>query len=191
MKYWYHFAIMFEALFILTTIDAGTRIARYLFQETLGKVHPKFGQTNWLPGAVLATGLVTAGWGLLVYTGQINTIWPMFGIANQLLAVLALALVTTVIIHLGRPKYMPLVTLLPMLFVMATTLSAASIMVGNQWSVITSPDAPRAAVTINALNMGLTLFVTLSVLTVVLIAASRWVSLWMGVRPLPAERPPD
>ena len=65
MKYWYHFAIMFEALFILTTIDAGTRIARFLLQEALGKVHPKFEQTDWLPGALLATFLVTAGWGLL------------------------------------------------------------------------------------------------------------------------------
>ena len=66
MKYWYHFAIMFEALFILTTIDTGTRIARFLLQEALGKVHPKFGQTDWLPGAVLATLLVTVGWGVLV-----------------------------------------------------------------------------------------------------------------------------
>src|SRR5207344_131613 len=73
MKYWYHFAIMFEALFILTTIDTGTRIARFLLQEALGKVHPKFEKTDWLPGSVLATLVVTAGWGLLVQTGSIDT----------------------------------------------------------------------------------------------------------------------
>jgi carbon starvation protein len=179
MKYWYHFAIMFEALFILTTIDAGTRIARYLFQETLGKIHPKFGQTNWLPGALVTTAVVTAGWGILVHTGQINTIWPMFGIANQLLAVLALALVTTFLIHAGRHKYAPLLTLLPMLFVTTTTLSAGTIMIQNQGEDIV---AGKNA-TVNALNMGLTVFVILCVMSLVVIAASRWVSAWMGVRP--------
>src|SRR5438067_6240772 len=87
MKYWYHFAIMFEALFILTTIDAGTRIARFLLQEALGRAFPSFERTDWLPGALLATFVVTAGWGALIWAGSISTIWPMFGIANQLLAV--------------------------------------------------------------------------------------------------------
>ena len=105
MKYWYHFAIMFEALFILTTIDTGTRIARFLLQEALGRVYRPFERTDWLPGAVLATALVTAGWGVLVYTGSIDTIWPMFGIANQLLAVVALALVTTWLVNTGRGRY--------------------------------------------------------------------------------------
>ncbi len=102
VKYWYHFAIMFEALFILTTIDAGTRIARFLLQEALGRVVPKFERTDWLPGALLTTFLVTAGWGILVQSGSISTIWPMFGIANQLLAVMALGLVTTLLINSGR-----------------------------------------------------------------------------------------
>src|SRR5690242_1252492 len=75
MKYWYHFAIMFEALFILTTIDAGTRIARFMLQEAMGKIHPQLGRTDWMPGAAFATAVVTAGWGLLVYTGSIDTIW--------------------------------------------------------------------------------------------------------------------
>src|SRR5262249_56936947 len=104
LKYWYHFAIMFEALFILTTIDTGTRIARFLLQEALGKVHKKFEQTDWLPGSVLATLVVTAGWGILVETGSIDTIWPMFGIANQLLAVIALCLGTTPPVHTGRRR---------------------------------------------------------------------------------------
>src|SRR5581483_9476283 len=128
MKYWYHFAIMFEALFILTTIDAGTRIARFLLQEALGKVHPKFERTDWLPGAALATFVVTAGWGVLIATGSIDTIWPMFGIANQLLAVIALCLVTTLLVNTGRARYAP-ITLLPMLFVIATTMTAAGKMI--------------------------------------------------------------
>src|SRR5215831_11352840 len=112
---------MFEALFILTTIDTGTRIARFLLQESLGKLLPRFERTDWAPGAILSTLLVTAGWGALVATGSIGTIWPMFGIANQLLAVLALCLVTTLLINTGRGKYAP-ITLLPMLFVTATTM---------------------------------------------------------------------
>ena len=125
MKYWYHFAIMFEALFILTTIDAGTRIARFLLQEMLGKVHPQIraNRLAW-PGAILATAAVTAGWGILVYTGSIDTIWPMFGIANQLLAVVALSVVTTLLVNTGRGRY-AWVTLLPMLFVLSTTMTAA------------------------------------------------------------------
>jgi carbon starvation protein len=174
MKYWYHFAIMFEALFILTTIDAGTRIARYLFQETLGKVYPKFAQPNWLPGAIFTSLLVTAGWGILVQTGQITTIWPMFGIANQLLAVMALALVTTMLINSGKGRYAP-VTLLPMLFVTTTTLTAGKIMISTQLDNIQN----GTNTTINAMNMGLTIFVIASVCTLVLIAVNRWLTVWL------------
>src|SRR3954469_4542971 len=124
MEDWYHFAIMFEALFILTTIDTGTRIARFLLQESLANVYKPFEKTDWLPGSVLATFIVTASWGGLVWSGSIETIWPMFGIANQLLAVIALCLVTTVLMNSGRGRY-AWVTLLPMLFVSTTTLSAA------------------------------------------------------------------
>jgi carbon starvation protein len=175
MKYWYHFAIMFEALFILTTIDAGTRIARYLFQETLGKVHPKFARPNWLPGAIVTTLLVTSGWGILVYTGRIDTIWPMFGIANQLLAVMALALVTTVLVNSGKGRY-ALVTLLPMLFVTTTTLTAGKIMIFKQLDNLRNEIEP----TKNALNLGLTLFVIVSVCMLVLIAVARWLAVWLG-----------
>src|SRR5204863_6039998 len=127
VKYWYHFAIMFEALFILTTIDTGTRIARFLMQETLGQAWPQFGKTDWLPGSIAATGIVTLGWGSLVMTGSIGTIWPMFGIANQLLAVLALCLVTTLLFNSGRGRY-AWVTLIPMVFVTSTTMTAGSLM---------------------------------------------------------------
>ncbi len=132
MKYWYHFAIMFEALFILTTIDTGTRIARFLLQETLGNVFPRFQRPDWVPGAVIATLAVTVAWAALVQTGSISTIWPMFGIANQLLAVVALCLMTTVLVNKGKARY-AWVTLLPMLFVTSTTLSAGAQMVGGQF----------------------------------------------------------
>ncbi len=136
IKYWYHFAIMFEALFILTTIDAGTRIARFLFQEALGKVYKPFERADWLPGALFATAVVTLGWGGLIATGSIDTIWPMFGIANQMLAIIALCVVTTVMTNSGRGRYAP-ITLLPMAFIVSTTVTAAYQMVtGPFWVMI-------------------------------------------------------
>ena len=183
VKYWYHFAIMFEALFILTTIDTGTRIGRFLLQETLGKVYRPFERTDWLPGSIFATAVITAGWGLLVSTGSIGTIWSMFGIANQLLAALALCLVTTMIINSGRGRYAP-ITLLPMLWVTTTTLNAGGIMSlrfvaeiqGGNW--------------VGLLNLGLTLFVIVSVSVVMLIAVSRWAAVAFGmVRPTDVTDP--
>jgi carbon starvation protein len=178
LKYWYHFAIMFEALFILTTIDAGTRIARFLVQEAMGRIHPKLGRTDWMPGAAFATALVTAGWGILVYTGSIDTIWPMFGIANQLLAVMALAIVTTLLVNSGRGRYAP-VTLLPMLFVVSTTMTAGVTMVGTSFPAMYAAGQPLKA----TLCIILTVFVMVTVGTLLLIAASRWVAVWGGLMP--------
>ncbi len=110
LKYWYHFAIMFEALFILTTIDAGTRIARFLVQEFLGRIWKPLGDLKWWPAALLSTGLVVLGWGYFIYTGSVETIWPMFGMANQLLAVIALAVVTTILFNAGRGRFAPVTT---------------------------------------------------------------------------------
>jgi carbon starvation protein len=183
MKYWYHFAIMFEALFILTTIDTGTRIARFLVQETLGQVHPKFAQTDWLPGAALATAAVTAGWGLLVYTGSIDTIWPMFGIANQLLAVLALTLVTTLLVNTGRGRYAP-ITILPMLFVVSTTMTAGVEMVGWRFPALIEQGQKLKGV----LCIAMTVFVMVSVMTLLLLAASRWVAVFGGLVPVREEK---
>ncbi len=174
MKYWYHFAIMFEALFILTTIDTGTRIGRFLLQETLGQVYEPFGRPDWIPGSVLATGLITLGWGALVATGSIGTIWPMFGIANQLLAVLALCLVTTLLVNAGRSRYV-LVTLLPMIFVCATTMTAGVMMTRRFMADISLGNTLRGW-----LNLSLTLFVMASVGFIVLFAAARWLSIWSG-----------
>jgi carbon starvation protein len=183
MKYWYHFAIMFEALFILTTIDTGTRIARFLLQEALGQVHPQFGKTDWLPGAVLATAVVTAGWGLLVHTGSIDTIWPMFGIANQLLAVIALCLVTSMLVNAGRARYAP-VTVIPMLFVTATTMTAGAQML-TQFVDLTKLGPPIGWSTLKGtLNISLTLFVMTCVAVLLLLASARWIASGMrGSRP--------
>jgi carbon starvation protein len=123
MSYWYHFAIMFEALFILTTIDTGTRVARFLVQEFLGKFYKPMEKTDWMPGTIFSSVLVVAGWSYFIFTGNISTIWPMFGIANQLLAGIALCVGTTVIVNLGRAR-LAWVTLLPLSFVSTTTLTA-------------------------------------------------------------------
>jgi carbon starvation protein len=185
MKYWYHFAIMFEALFILTTIDAGTRIARFLLQEALGKVHPSFERTDWLPGAMLATLVVTAAWGVLIWAGSISTMWPMFGIANQLLAVVALALVTTLLVNSGKARYAP-ITLLPMLFVTGTTLTAGAQMVGVQF-----PAMIEAGQRVKGyLNIGLTLFVICSVGMLLLMAVSRWVAVIADLVQVQPEKSP-
>lgn len=105
MAYWYHFAIMFEAVFILTAVDAGTRVGRYLLQEMMGKVYAPFSDNSWTPGVVVTSALFTGSWGYLVYTGDISTIWPLFGMANQLLAATALIIGTTMLIRLGKAKY--------------------------------------------------------------------------------------
>ena len=117
MAYWYHFAIMFEAVFILTAVDAGTRVGRYLLQEMLGKLHAPFADNSWTPGIILTSALFTSAWGYLVYTGDISTIWPLFGMSNQLLATCALIVGTTMLIRLGKARY-AWTTAVPGLFMM-------------------------------------------------------------------------
>jgi carbon starvation protein len=129
MAYWYQFALVFEALFILTTIDTGTRVARYLIQEMAGRLYPPFRRMNWWPGVLLSSGLVVGGWGYLIGTGSISTIWPMFGAANQLLGTLALCIATTVLIKMWKSRYL-WVTAAPMLFVGAITLTGSYEMFG-------------------------------------------------------------
>lgn len=105
MSYWYHFAIMFEAVFILTAVDAGTRVGRFLLQEMFGKVVPKFSERKWVPGIIITGGIFTLSWGYLVFTGDISTIWPLFGMSNQLLASSALIIVTSMLIRMGKARY--------------------------------------------------------------------------------------
>jgi carbon starvation protein len=178
VKYWFHFAIMFEALFILTTIDTGTRIARFLLQELLGNVHPKFQKMDWWPGVWLSTGLVTLGWGSLIWTGSIDTIWPMFGIANQLLAAIALCLLTTWIFQQGRGRY-AWVTILPMLFVTTTTFTAAAQMLQTRFwpDFITGYKSSNFSQTLRGGLSGSAIILLVLAYTIILAnAIAKWVS---------------
>jgi carbon starvation protein len=171
VKYWYHFAIMFEALFILTTIDTGTRIGRFMVQETLGKIWKPLGDLDWLPASVLATALIVFGWAYFIWTGSIETIWPMFGMANQLLAVIALAVVTAYLFNRGRGRY-AWVTVLPLLFVTATTGTAAYDQVTGRFYRMTQ--VPETYVK-GALNIGFTIMLLTCVIIVLASVAIRCV----------------
>ena len=130
-KYWYHFAIMFEALFILTTIDAGTRVGRFLLQEVAGKIHPRLGLQGGFASAVVCTALIVLGWVYVLGSGSFATIWAMFGIANQMLAVIALGVATSYLVNTGRGR-IAWVTIVPMAFVYTTTTTAAVTMFKTQ-----------------------------------------------------------
>ncbi len=124
MPYWYNFALMFEALFILTTVDTGTRVARFLLQEMGGYIYKPLRQQRWMPGIITTSFLVVFAWGYLIYSGNISSIWPMFGVANQLLALIALGVGTTVIIKMKKVRY-AWTTFIPMVFMFTTTLTAS------------------------------------------------------------------
>ena len=183
MSYWYHFAIMFEALFILTTIDAGTRIARFVLQEAMGRVYKPFGRTNWLPGNLLASGLVVFAWAYFIYSGTVATIWPMFGSANQLLATIALVVGTSYIINRGKIRY-AWITILPMIFVGVTTLTAG-------WQNITNIYLPQAidakTRVAGIINMTLTVIIVICVLIILFDAVPKWIKVWQGRQPVVAD----
>ncbi len=144
MAYWYQFALVFEALFILTTIDTGTRVARYLIQEMGGRIYAPFRRMNWWPGVLLSSGLVVGAWGYLIGTGSISTIWPMFGAANQLLGTLALCIGTTVLIKMWKSQFL-WVTAVPMTFVGAITLTGSYEMFGMFMAKASSMTAGSSA----------------------------------------------
>lgn len=171
MSYWYHFAIMFEALFILTTIDAGTRIGRFLLQEALGKVYKPLGKTDWMPGNLITSGLIVFGWGYFIYTGTVSTIWPMFGTANQLLATVALAIGTSFIINRGRVKY-AWVTVIPMIFVGITTMTAAVLNIKN---IYLPQLLDKSTIVPGLINLILTLSIIVSAVIIVMNALPGWV----------------
>ncbi len=187
MSYWYHFAIMFEALFILTTIDAGTRIGRFVLQEMLGKVYAPFGRTDWLPGNLLASFVIVFAWAYFIYTGSVATIWPMFGTANQLLAAVALTIGTSYIINRGRARY-AWVTVVPLLFVGVTTLSAGWLNVRN----IYLPQIANGQTMVQGMiNASLTVLIMACVVVIFFDAVPKWVQSIRGKRPVVADVPPE
>ena len=132
MAYWYHFAIMFEAVFILTAVDAGTRVGRFFLQEMMGKVWPKFSDKEWWPGIIITSVIFTGAWGYLVYSGDIGSIWPLFGICNQLLASVTLLIGTTVILRMNKTQY-AWITGVPGVFMTIITFWAGIWLVVNQY----------------------------------------------------------
>jgi carbon starvation protein len=182
MGYWYHYAIMFEALFILTTIDTGTRVARYVLQELMGKVHKPFANHAWQPGNMITTFFVVLGWGYLIYTGNISTLWPLFGTGNQLLATIALAVGTAFLINMGKAKY-AWITVAPMVFVGTTTLTAGVLSIKNIfWPLTKKPGFVFQGYLDSTL---MAIFVTGVVLVLLNVARRCWLTL--HGEPIPKE----
>ena len=170
MKYWYHFAIMFEALFILTTIDTGTRVARFLVGEFGGRFYRKLEEPNWLPGSVVTSALVVAAWAAFIWSGSISTIWPMFGIANQLLAAVALCVATTIVINSGRAKY-AWVTIIPLAFVSTTTLVAGYKSITDIfWPLAQKPQTSTQGL----IDTSLTAIIMFAAVVIMLDSVRRW-----------------
>jgi carbon starvation protein len=165
MAYWYHFAIMFEAVFILTAVDTGTRVGRFFLQEMIGSVIPKFNDKHWLPGVIITSFLFTGSWGYLVYTGDISTIWPLFGMSNQLLASSALCICTAMLIRMNKAKY-AWVTAFPGIALAGITLWAGYIQITRMY-------IPQGRILLTVLG------ITILVLMIVVLVGSvkRWLEL--------------
>jgi len=170
MSYWYHFAIMFEALFILTTIDTGTRVARFIVQEMISPIYKPFAKGTFLPGVILTSFLVTYAWYYLLKGGTVNTIWPMFGIANQLLGVVALAIGTTYILRKSAKRIYALVTFLPFVFMAATVWTSGVL---YTMAITKGPQADYVKATLTVIMMALAVVVSLD-------CAHKWICTLTG-----------
>ncbi|MCC7540835.1 MAG: carbon starvation protein A [Deltaproteobacteria bacterium] len=183
LAYWYHFAIMFEALFILTTIDTGTRVGRFLVQEFLGKLYKPLGETGNLRAGILATVLVVGGWTTFLLTGSVQTIWPMFGVANQLLAVVALVVGTTYILRTRGPRY-ALVTFCPLVFVGTTTISAGVMSVWTIYLPLTRSPLPDKVI-MGWVDTGFVCLLLVCVFLILGYAVATWRKLLIARRAAP------
>ncbi|WP_157252069.1 carbon starvation CstA family protein [Nonomuraea typhae] len=215
--FWYHFAIMFEALFILTTVDAGTRVGRFMLQDTLGNVWKPIGRVSWWPGLVITSGVVVAAWGYFLYQGVndplggINQLFPLFGIANQLLAAVALTVATTLLIKSGRLKW-AWVTGIPLAWDAAVTLTAsyqkvfsadptlgffaqrarfqAAIDQGQVLAPAKTPEAMRQIVVNSTVDGILAALFAVLIIIVILDAIRVWVKAARSPEPLPSTEAP-
>jgi carbon starvation protein len=210
MAIWYHFAIMFEALFILTTVDAGTRVGRFMLQDLGRHIWEPFGRVSWYPAVVMSSALFCAMWGYFLYMGVtdplggINSLWPLFGISNQLLAAVALCVGTTVIIKMGKARY-SWVTMIPLAWLVIVTMTAG-------WQKLFSPDPrigflshadgmksvlaagnlPRGATSIEMaqrmifndhLDAAVAAFFMISVVVVLVASIHEWMQVMRGTKP--------
>jgi carbon starvation protein len=214
MAFWYHFAILFEAVFILTTIDAGTRVGRFVLQDLLGTISPKLSRTDWYPANILASGLIVAGWGYFLYQGVvdplggINTLWPLFGIANQMLAVVALTVGTTILIKMGKAIY-SWITLIPLTWLTIVTMTAGwqklfhtnpqvgflaaaekyetALISGQILSPAKSPEEMQRIIFNNQLDAALTAIFMILVILILIDAIKIWYKVIIKQDPIPLK----
>jgi carbon starvation protein len=207
MALWYHFAIMFEALFILTILDAGTRVARFMVQDALGHVYKPLGRTSWYPSILVTSALIVAMWGYFLWQGVkdplggINSLWPLFGISNQLLATVALCMATTIIIKLHRARYAA-VTLAPLAWLVAVTFTAswqkifdASPRVGFLAQARALESAPATAATArlifnNRLDAAVTGVLVAMVTLVLFESVRQWLGILLGTKEVRLKESP-
>jgi carbon starvation protein len=179
MAFWYHFAIVFEALFILTTIDAGTRVARFILQELLGAIYKPLGRTNWLPGILGTSALISFCWGYLIYNNGIDVIWPMFGVANQLLGVLSLGIGTTLLLRYAPQRKHALIAFVPFCLLTVTVLYGGMLNIQMFLHPLAGKPKPVAG------------FLTIAMLALVVVVIVDLVRQWSKLlgRPAPQPRP--
>lgn len=182
MPYWYNFALMFEALFILTTVDTGTRVARFLLQELGSRVYAPLGQPRWLPGIIGTSLMVVVAWSYLIWSGNVSTIWPMFGVSNQLLAAIALGIGTTVLIKGGKARY-AWTTALPMVFMYATTFTASWQLTGSFLRKAAAASTSAEALTFR-INGGLVAVMALLAVVTLVDMLHKWYGYITATRPV-------